>query len=364
MKTIKLDYPETIVKAAESIDRVVALDFQQRGKSGVIYDIAREVQGAPLSLLGADLIRRSLQKPKEVALIITGTILRPHVETSMGETDGPPGAAVLARALAEALGVLPVVLTDRTQVDAVKGTIQGGGLRCMPVERARATHGDGYKMVCGIISDFPLAEEQPEEKMPEIAKALLKDLRPRIVVAIERGGFNDKHVYHNTAGLDRSAVRSKFDYVVLAAEELGIPTIGIGDGGNEIGMGLVRDKIKKVIPFGEKCKCPCGGGVVCTTPTTVLMVGMTSNWAAYGLVGVLSLMTGNKDILHTPEEERMLLESAVNAGLVDGHEGPRLYYDGVPLAVSQAVVELIRFTVCAAEQQNWVEYHKSGQEVK
>ncbi len=350
MKTTKLDYPATIVKAAENIDRLVALDYGHRGKSGVIYDIAREVQGGPLSLLGADLIRKSFQKPGELALIITGTLIRPHVEPSMGETDGPPGGAVLARALAEVFGVLPIILTDRTQVAAVKGTFQGGGLRCLPVDKARATHGDGYKMVCGMVSDFPLAEEQPEEKIPGIAKALLRDLSPRIIVAIERGGFNEKHVYHNSAGKNVSAVRSKLDYVVLAAEELGIATIGIGDGGNEIGMGLIRDKIKKIIPLGERCNCPCGAGVVCTTPTTVLLVGATSNWAAYGLVGALSLITGHRGILHTPVEEGILLEAAVNAGLVDGREGPRLYYDAAPLAVSQAVVELIRFTVEAVEQ--------------
>jgi hypothetical protein len=348
MDKARPDYPEAVVKATDNIDRLVALEIGRK-KSWTLYDVARKVQGAPLTLLGADLIRRTFKKRGEVALIITGTLIRPHVEPSMGETDGPPGAAVLARALTEALGVLPVILTDRTQVAAVEGTLLGGGLRCLPVERARATHADGYGMVCGMVSDFPLAEEEPEDKLPGIAQALLRDLSPRIVVSIERGGFSGKHVYHNSSGKDRSATRSKFDYVALAAEELGIPSIGIGDGGNEIGMGLIREQIKNIIPFGEKCDCPCGAGIISTTSTTVLLVGATSNWAAYGLVGALSLITGNRGILHTAAEERILLEAAVNAGLVDGHEGPRLYYDGMPLAVCQAVVELIRFTAEEAQ---------------
>lgn len=352
--SLAASYSAAIVKAADNIDRLVSLDFGHRGKSEVLYEAARKVQGAPLTLLGADLIQRNISAPGQIVLIITGGLIRPDVEPSMGEMDGPPGAAILARGLAEVFGVLPVVLTDKTQSDAVAGTIKGGGLRCLPVAQARSTHSDGYKMVCGLISDFPLAHEEKEENLPAKSQEILNELSPRIVVFIERGGFNEKRVYHNSRGKNVGTVRSKMDYMALAAAEAGIPTIGIGDGGNEIGMGLIREQIRPIIPFGEKCQCPCEGGIVTTTSTTVLIIGHTSNWGAYGLIGALSLTTGNRAILHTPEEEAILLRAAVDSGLVDGREGPKLYYDDVPLAVNQALIELMRYTVEHAEKNPWV----------
>mgnify|MGYP001090435971 CR=1 FL=1 len=30
-------------------------------------------------------------------------------------------------------------------------------------------------------------------------------------------------------------------------------TIGIGDGGNEVGLGDIRDAVKKFVPYGREC---------------------------------------------------------------------------------------------------------------
>src|SRR5262249_41806717 len=55
-----------------------------------------------------------------------------------------------------------------------------------------------------------------------------------------------------------------------------VTTIGIGDGGNEIGMGKIPwEVIRRNIP---------GGGLVaCRVPTDRLIVCGVSNWGAYGL---------------------------------------------------------------------------------
>ena len=47
----------------------------------------------------------------------------------------------------------------------------------------------------------------------------------------------------------------------------GVPSIAIGDLGNEIGMGTIAEHIKKYVPFtaeGE-CQCGCGGGILSAT---------------------------------------------------------------------------------------------------
>ena len=56
----------------------------------------------------------------------------------------------------------------------------------------------------------------------------------------------------------------------------GRTTIGIGDGGNEIGMGkLSWATIRKNVPQG--------GEVACRVPTDYLIVAGVSNWGAYAL---------------------------------------------------------------------------------
>src|SRR5687768_15661338 len=72
-------------------------------------------------------------------------------------------------------------------------------------------------------------------------------------------------------------------------------TIGIGDGGNEIGMGKIAwNVINKNIP---------GGGLVaCRIATDYLIVCGVSNWGAYGLAAGVILLLGKlpvEDLFNT-----------------------------------------------------------------
>ena len=95
-------------------------------------------------------------------------------------------------------------------------------------------------------------------------------------------------------------------------------TIGIGDGGNEIGMGKV--------PFATICKnIPNGDAVACRTATDHLIVAGISNWGAYALAAGVMLLRGKVDAgLFDVDRERQLLELLVERGpLVDGVTGQR-----------------------------------------
>jgi hypothetical protein len=99
-----------------------------------------------------------------------------------------------------------------------------------------------------------------------------------------------------------------------------IATIGIGDGGNEIGMGKISwDIIQRNIP---------GGGLVaCRAPTDELIVCGISNWGAYGLAAGVRLLRGAKsdESLFDPEIEGKLLQTMVEQGpLVDGVTAQRM----------------------------------------
>jgi hypothetical protein len=103
-------------------------------------------------------------------------------------------------------------------------------------------------------------------------------------------------------------------------------TIGIGDGGNEIGMGkLPWDTIRKNIPNG--------GRVACRVPADHLIVAGVSNWGAYALAaGVRRLRAAPPDLsLYDVAREEELLRLMVEAGLlVDGVTGePTATVDGL-----------------------------------
>ncbi|HKB02687.1 MAG TPA: glutamate cyclase domain-containing protein, partial [Gemmataceae bacterium] len=102
-------------------------------------------------------------------------------------------------------------------------------------------------------------------------------------------------------------------------------TIGIGDGGNEIGMGKVpRELIAKNIPNGEL--------VACRTATDHLIVAGTSNWGGWALAaGVMVVRERLIPGLYFSDLHETTLKSMVHNGpLVDGVTGqPTATVDGL-----------------------------------
>ena len=96
-----------------------------------------------------------------------------------------------------------------------------------------------------------------------------------------------------------------------------IPSIGIGDGGNEIGMGKIpHETLVKNIPNGDL--------IHCRVPTDHLIVCGVSNWGAYALAAGVYVLRGVRppSDLFNPDREREILEIMVREGpLVDGVTG-------------------------------------------
>src|SRR5579872_2223568 len=83
-------------------------------------------------------------------------------------------------------------------------------------------------------------------------------------------------------------------------------TIGIGDGGNEIGMGKIpHETIIKNITNGDL--------IHCRVPTDYLIVAGVSNWGAYALAAGIFILRGVKPPpdLFNPDSEREILELIV-----------------------------------------------------
>lgn len=93
---------------------------------------------------------------------------------------------------------------------------------------------------------------------------------------------------------------------------LGLHTIGVGDGGNEIGMGRVEDyAIEGVVDHGEN--------IACTVPTDQLVVAGTSNWGAHALVCAMRALGSNAvDPYLEPTWQERMLDVIVEYGGLDG----------------------------------------------
>jgi len=131
-------------------------------------------------------------------------------------------------------------------------------------------------------------------------------------VYIERSGPGADGRHYSMRGHDITE-----HFTVRFKKPLGPGTIGIGDGGNEIGMGKIpHATIVANIPNGDL--------IHCVVPTDHLIVAGVSNWGAYALaagVFVLRGVTPPPD-LFDPETELRILEVMVKEGpLVDGVTG-------------------------------------------
>ena len=225
------------------------------------------------------------------------------LSTHAPETDGPPGAIALGRAL-ESLGYLVNYVTDEyTQ----------------PLFAAVGVP-DSQVVTFPIVS---LEESRAQ------AVRLLMELQPDLLVAIERCGRSQDGRYLNMRGHDISEWTAKLDELFLGHPA----SVGIGDGGNEIGMGNLYDAVRSAPSLVPE---------PCTVPTSHLVIAGVSNWGGYGLVAALSRIVG-RDLLPSSEEHGHLIRTMAEHGAVDGLNGaPGDSVDGFTLAENLEVLEELR----------------------
>ena len=99
------------VELADTLDRLMTLDIPARGIIDKLYQAARELSAEPLTLAAAKGLQKAV-RPGDAVLIASGWVDQPLVAPECGETDGPPGAIVLARALRVACKARPIILVD------------------------------------------------------------------------------------------------------------------------------------------------------------------------------------------------------------------------------------------------------------
>lgn len=313
------------------IDRIVCLDVGGRGVAG-LFEPARALVDAPLSEVAARYL--SGLRPGDHVFIVTGSLTRAGVSPDIAENDGPIGSAVLARTLSKGFNAIPVILVDTTIRDRVARMVEFAGLNV--VSGAQAKVATSLPRFTGVAVMETGAIEDGAARA--VATRLMDTYRPTAVVTCERAGMTADGTYRNALGQDYSMGREKLDYVVEEAMRRGVPTIGIGDGGNEIGMGAVKVAVAAHIPHGDVSCAELACDVL-------LPVGV-SNWGCYAIAAALAILKRDPSLAHTPAAERRLIDFSPSCGLVDGMSGMLdATADGMHPDVHASIVELLAQTV-------------------
>ncbi len=334
------------------------------GKRGLAKDPERNLINACPGDFAAS-CRSLAEHPRPALAVVTGFFI-PTGTPAAGETDGPLGALFLARALTP-LGIPVVLVTDDF---CMRALVAGLG-------------------ECGLGKNVPLialptptqAKDMTDAEYRRHVTDRLDGVALTHLLAIERVGPNDQDRCHTMRGRDITELMSPahrlflpspsvvrgggvggegddaFGSVTFSSPALHAPgeieqfpgssapsppaplplstggeggnvltTVGIGDGGNEIGMGKIpRAVIANNIPNGQL--------VACRIATQHLIVCGISNWGAYALAAGVAHVRGQAldASLFDPKREQQILDVMVQAGpLVDGVTGqPTATVDGL-----------------------------------
>ena len=155
------------------------------------------------------------------------------------------------------------------------------------------------------------------------------------MVVIERCGVNAKGRYlfdgHSatrgdfaTRAWDVTDRTAKLDFLMDNHPH----TVGIGDGGNEMGTGNLEQWTREILPTGEPS----------ITRSTWPVIASVSNWGAYGLVAALSLQT-KRNLLPTIDAAKAFIRLIVDRGAVGGNGRSEYLVDGYTLEENAATLQ-------------------------
>lgn len=301
---------------------------------------------------------KSLVEKGRKAMIITGFYI-PTGEPPATETDGPPGALILAEGL-RYLNMEVSLLSDEYTLPTLKA-----GLKILNLTEKEVP------LIC-----FPLEHSDLENASP-LSHRFIEELFNgplgwdlSHLIYIERVGPN--HTLESFLAQERkkpppikefesilpSPIRNRcFNsrleditrftakiHLLLEYQQrwnLPIQTIGIGDRGNEIGAGRVPWEVFKEhsTTYREPVFC-------CRMPTDYLISCGISNWGGYALMAGVALAAGRRDLLEkiTPEQEGRVLDYLIRHGpAIDGITGRQDHsVDGVEFHDYMKVVERLK----------------------
>jgi hypothetical protein len=339
---------ETMERIGNEIDILCNVDVNYQNVVQYLLKAAKEKATGSVTAAAARLLGKVLNKG-DVGIIVTGFPLLdwlPGTEC-IAETDGPPGAAVLARAIDKGFDAIPIIVSTASMAKYCEGSCHGVGFIVTNLERALRSKPSPNAFATSVTA-FPTEENEAQRS----AEELIDRLKPKVLIAVEQPGSNEKGVFHFSNG-GRIAPKfvAKADVLFKEAKSRGIATIGIGDRGNELGMANIKDTIKRDVPFGSKCICSCQGGIAASTEVDLLVSAAISNWGAYGIAAAVSSLSGKHEAFPSANVVRGALDGCVRVGSGDGSTGiVESTEDGVSIDASMGLLAMMKSVVDWAEK--------------
>jgi len=327
------------VESGNRIDRLMTLEIRPLSGGlppGIVvpmYEVCRAHHGGPLSMSAAAALKGTVS-PGSTVFIATGAGVAPNLP--LGETDGPVGAAALAVALVKGLKAKVVLITEDAHLPPVAAAVE-----LINAKLAAWTAGAAERSFERVsVESFPIGMNAGQIRSRE----LVEKYRPSAVVFVERDGPNVEGQFHGVRGDRRNPLTVGYVYLLAYhAAEAGILTIGIGDGGNEVGFGAVREAIRDVLPLRGRSQAGDPSGVVTVVPTDVTVSAAVSNWGACAVAAALAVLLGDVDILHDQDTEHELIAVTVAAGARDGATSKQtMVVDGIDFIGHLAFVTLLK----------------------
>ena len=263
-------------------------------------------------------------------VIVTGFYV-PGGEPPATETDGPPGALILAEGL-KYLGMEVCLLSDEYTLPPLKAGLKILNLSekeipliCFPMEHSDQNHISRMNneeisspISLRFVQDFfngPLGRDLthliyiervgPNHTLESFfaqerqGQPPLKDFETILPPLIRNRCFNSR-----LEDITRFTAKTHFLLEFGKKLDLPIEIIGIGDRGNEIGAGKIPWEVFKENATTNREPVFC-----CRMKTDYFISCGISNWGGYALMAGVALAKGRLDILEkiTPEQEGMVL---------------------------------------------------------
>ncbi|HEV8069994.1 MAG TPA: glutamate cyclase domain-containing protein [Planctomycetaceae bacterium] len=314
------------------IDQIEALVRRDPAGRGLI---SSESRLGPLCSGHLAQAAQSLASTARSVVIVTGFFV-PDADLPSAETDGPPGAVMLASAL-ESVGIRCTLVTDLPCASAVWAAARATAIPPTAIEICtqptewfddfvNSDRGSQLTHLIAVERVGPSHDEQSLARQSRNGPAPLAEFRAAVPV-------EHRDRCHNMRGklIDDSTAPLHLLYEHGPRQLPDLKTIGIGDGGNEIGMGCVpwEDLARRI--GGET-----SAWIPCRIATDWNVIAGTSNWGAFALAAATLLLMNRVQALAPLDEDfqRRLLEQMVVEGpAIDGMTRRReATVDGLPFA--------------------------------
>ncbi|MEM2025802.1 MAG: DUF4392 domain-containing protein, partial [Desulfurococcaceae archaeon] len=290
----------------------MSVDLAFRGVIGKLYEAARLHAGKPLSEAASEAI---VSRDPEHVMIVTGFKVLP---TMVQETDGPPGALVLAKTL-RCLGVDVSLGIEEESVSILEAGLEVLNIKC------------------------PIIPLPSNVDLSALSRRAFEEKGIDLLIFVEKAGSNNNGVYHNMLGVDVTRYHARAEALLNEGRLRGCCVISIGDGGNEVGFGLIKDAVERHVSKGKDCGCPCRGGIAACSKADLVVTSSTSNIGCYAVSCALSALKGGS-WFYRGDLEVKLIRALIEAGAIDAMTGrEEMMVDGVPVEVTASIVELMNY---------------------